>query len=315
VAGSSGYGLWFTNVGKMNNKGIELGLNLVPLKTRSGLEWSIYTVFTRNKNEVVDIFEGDPAEGEVERTVINALFDDLSPYVQVGQPYGVFLGTVNARDDEGNLLIDGGNGRLIRALEQEIIGDPNPDYKLSFNNTITFKGIIFSAMVDYTHGGDIYSNTIQSLLGRGVTKDTEDREHTFIIPGVYGDPNTREPILDANNQTIPNISQVSMNDLWFGESFGMNSAAEWAIYDATVLRIREIVIGYRLPQKLLSKSPFGSAEITFSGRNLWYKGFNMPKYSNFDPEINGFGSDNVQGIEYTTAPSVKRYGVNLKFTF
>ena len=95
----------------------------------------------------------------------------------------------------------------------------------------------------------------------------------------------------------------------------VNSAGEWNVYDATVIRLREIAVGYELPKKLLSKTPFGSISISLTGRNLWYFAPNVPEYTNFDPEVNAYGSDNTQGIEYSIAPSVKRYGVNLKFTF
>ena len=61
-------------------------------------------------------------------------------------------------------------------------------------------------MLDYRKGGDVYSNSIVSLLGRGVTKDTEDREKTVVIPGYYGDPNTGKALLDGNGNKIPNIT-------------------------------------------------------------------------------------------------------------
>ncbi len=315
VPASSGYTSQWTNVGEMTNKGVDIGLELIPIKTASGFTWNIYSTFTKNISEVVDVIEGEPQEGEVERAVLYGLFGDPSIVAEVGQPYGVFLGEVNVRDDAGNLLINPGNGFLIRSRTQEIYGDPNPDYKLSAISTFSFKGFSLRALIDYTKGGDVYSYSITTLLARGVTKDTEDREHSFVIPGYYGDPNTEEPLLDAEGNEIPNITQVSMNDLYFGETFAINSAGEWNVYDATVLRLREIAFGYDLPKKLLSKTPFGMINISFTGRNLWFYAPNMPEYTNFDPEVNAYGATNVQGVEYTIAPSVKRYGVNLKFTF
>ena len=65
----------------------------------------------------------------------------------------------------------------------------------------------------------------------------------------------------------------------------------------------------------MDKTPFGSASISFTGRNLWFFAPNIPKYTNFDPEINSFGASNAQGLEFNSLPSTKRYGVNLKFTF
>ena len=315
VAGSSGITQQWTNVGELTNKGVEVGLNLIPVKMANGFEWSIYGTFTKNTSEVVDVFEGEPGEGEVERTVLYGLFGDPSIVAQVGQPYGVFLGEVDVRDDNDNLLINPGTGLLIEQRENAIFGDPNPDYKTGIINTFSFRGLSVRAFIDYTKGGDVYSYSIASLLGRGVTKDTEDREHSVILPGYYGDPNTEEPLLDGDGNQIPNVTQVSHNDLYFGESFAINAAGEWIVYDATVLRLREVAIAYEIPKKLLSKTPFGSANVSFSGRNLWFYAPNIPEYTNFDPEVNAYGATNIQGVEYTIAPSVRRYGVNLKFTF
>jgi hypothetical protein len=55
--------------------------------------------------------------------------------------------------------------------------------------------------------------------------------------------------------------------------------------------------------------------LTFTGRNLWYLAPNFPKYTNFDPEVGSFGTDNSQGFELSAAPTTKRYGINLLVTF
>ena len=57
------------------------------------------------------------------------------------------------------------------------------------------------------------------------------------------------------------------------------------------------------------------AELGIAGRNLWFWAPNVPKYSNYDPVVNSYGETNVQGIDYTSAPSVRRLAFNLKLTF
>ena len=304
---ATGVSSYLTNFGDLKNEGVEIGLNLTPVK--NDFKWDIFTSFTRNISEVLELQDG------VDRINIENLFADITPVLEVGQPYGILRGSRNVRDEEGNLLIDPSTGVLIRDTEQGKIGDPNPDFLLGVTNTISWKGFTLGAVINYRHGGDIYSTSISALLGRGVTKDTENREGTFIIPGYYGDPNTLEPILDGSGNKIPNTTQVSMNELYFGESFGINSAREWQVYDATVIRLSEISLGYELPNRLLKNTPFGSAHLSVTGRNLWYHAPHVPKYTNFDPEVNGFGSTNTQGIEFASVPSVKRYGFNLKVTF
>jgi len=304
---SSGYTEYYTNFGKLRNRGVELDVTGKVLDSKD-LKWSLHATFTKNKNEVLELIEG------VDRIQLTGVLDGVSPYLEKGMPFGYLRGTVDYRDIAGNLLIDPSTGMLIESPNQQMIGDPNPDFKMGLGTTFTYKNFFLSAQFDWTKGGDIYSVTVNSLLGRGVTKDTEDREHTWVIPGYYGDPNTGKALLDAGGNEIRNTVQVTTNDLYFGNSFAINSATEFSVYDATVYRFRELTFGYDLPKKLLAKTPFGSATISLSGYNLWFYAPNIPKHTHFDPEVNSFGST-VQGIELSAAPTTRRYGVNLKLTF
>ena len=308
IPASTGFTNFFTNLGEVRNRGIELSFDVTPVKT-DAFNWNLLTTFTHNRNTIEDL--GDL--GEI--TLRNTFTGSVSAVHIAGQEYGLIRGTVNSRDDEGNLLIDPTNGQLIRSNDQEIIGNPNPDFIMGLVNTFSFKGITLSAVFDYRHGGDLYSTTVLSMLGRGVTTDTEDREINKIIPGVYGDPNTGEPIRDGEGNKIQNGTMVEVNSIWFGETFAINSADEWNVFDATVIRLREVSLGYSLPASWLEKTPLGSVSLNVVGRNLWYNAPNFPPGTNFDPETNTFGNANAQGFEFTTAPSVRRLGVNLNLTF
>jgi hypothetical protein len=157
------------------------------------------------------------------------------------------------------------------------------------------------------------------MLGRGVTKDTEDRLGTRILKGVLGNPNTLEPILDGNGKKIQNTIQLSENDLWFspseGNTFSINSVDEFQAFDATVFRLSEISLGYDLPKKWLQNTFIGSANISLIARNIWYFAPGFPEHSNYDPGSNAFGSGNVQGIDRESAPTTRRIGVNARLTF
>src|SRR5690606_19574416 len=243
----------------------------------------------------------------------------IGPYLEPGMPFGYLRGTVSARDDEGNLLIDPATGWIIEAPDEAMVGDPNPEWKLGINNMLSYKGLFLSALWDMTKGGDLYSVTISSLLGRGVTKDSEDREAAWIIPGVYGDANTQQPILDGGKK-IPNETAITTNDLYFSSgggagSFAINSSTEWNVYDATVYRLREVTIGYELPKSLFTKLPVSGISVSLSGRNLWHLAPNMPRYTNFDPEVNSYGSSSTQGIELSAAPTTRRFGFNINVNF
>lgn len=309
----SGFTFYFTNFGEVSNKGIEIGLGVTPVRTTSGFDWDIFGTFTHNKNVVEKLTEG---VDEIQVVSDGSAFaGSVDAVLRPGEEYGLLKGSVNDRDQDGNLLIDPANGQMIRSLDPMIIGNPNPDFIVGITNTFSFKGFSLNAVFDWRQGGDLFSNTISSMLGRGVLQLTEDREMNQIIPGVYGDPNTHEPYRNENGEKIPNQTMVEVNSLYFGETFAINSADEWNVFDATTFRLREVSLGYEFPRKLLSNTPFGAISLSVTGRNLWYLAPNFPESTNFDPEINQFGSTNKQGIEYSSTPSVKRYAVNLRISF
>jgi TonB-linked SusC/RagA family outer membrane protein len=308
TAASSGFLSSNTNAGEMENKGIELALTLVPIKTND-FKWTFTTIFSQNRNEVISVGNG------VERRQLNP---NAVAYAIPGEAFGVFYGTKFARDANGNYLINPSGGGIIQSPELGIIGDPNADFRVSFTNAIAYKGFTLRSQFDWKQGGDVSSSTINTLLGRGVTKDTEDRERTFIIPGFYGN-NDGTPLLDANNNQIPNTTQLSMNELYFspagGNTFGINSVDESEIYDGTVYRLRELSLTYDLPAKFLEKSPFGQISFSVMGNNLWYFAPNVPRYTNFDPDTTSYGGSFLQGIETSAAPTAKRYGFKINLTF
>lgn len=309
VPTSSGFDIYKTNVGEMQNKGVEIGLTLIPIKTQD-FKWTLYSTFTKNKNKVTKIAEG------LERTAIDI---DQIGYIIQGEAFGTFYGTKFARDEKGNYLIDPTSGGIIADVTPGIIGNPNADFKMSFINTFKYKNISLRTQFDWKQGGDIHSSTIESYLGRGVTRDTEDRERTVIIPGYLGNTDGT-PILDSNGQKIPNTTQLSVQDLYFspgtnGNTFAINSVDEATVYDGTVFRLREISLTYDFPSQLLKKLFLDKASLSILGSNLWYFAPNVPKHTNFDPEVSSFGSNSLQGIEVTAAPTAKRLGLKLNLTF
>jgi TonB-linked SusC/RagA family outer membrane protein len=306
----TGFQAQLTNFGTVTNKGIELGVDVTPVQLSNGLTWNISAAFTKNKNMIKEL-----RNGVSEIQFGSGFGGSVISVHRPGQQFGQLLGSVDVRDSEGNLLIDPSSGLLIRALDPAIIGNPNPDYILGITNAISFKGLTASVVWDLRKGGDLFSNTVNSMLGRGVLGYQANREGNAIIKGVYGDPNTFEPYLDENGNTIPNQSMIEVNSLYFGESFAVNAADEWSVFDATTYRLREASVTYSFPKTMLQKTPFGALSLGFTGRNLWNYSPNFPKDLNYDPETNQFGARNVQGIEYSTTPSARRFAVTLRVTF
>ena len=308
VPTSTGYFNQVRNFGQISNKGIEVELTLRPIRSKN-FNWDIRTVYTQNKNTVDKLIDG------VDRIALGGVGDDPVNYLEAGQPFGYLRGSMSARDSAtGALLINPLTGFLIRSVNQGYIGNPSPRFKMGVTNTFTYKGFSLSALFDWTSGGDMYSVTNSSLLGRGVIAFTADRLSSWVLPGIYGDANTQKAIL-IGGKTVPNQTRISTNDLYFGESFAINAAREWNVFDATVYRLRELSLGYDVPKSVFKKLPIGSLSVSVTGRNLWFYAPGFAKSTNFDPEVNSYGSTSVQGLELSAAPTSKRIGINLNVTF
>src|SRR6185436_15015363 len=123
----------------------------------------------------------------------------------------------------------------------------------------------------------------------------------------------------VNGKPVQNQTRVTTNDLFFtagtGASFATNGAFEYAVFDGTVYRLRELSLAYTLPAKWISKAKITAITLSLTGRNLWYLAPNIPKYTRFDPDINSVVNAGTQGVETGGAPSTKRFGFNLNLTF
>ncbi|WP_460217857.1 SusC/RagA family TonB-linked outer membrane protein [Psychroserpens sp. MEBiC05023] len=302
LAPSTGFDSQFLNLGRIDNEGIEIDLGIDVIKN-DNFRWNLRNIFTATESLVV---ETRPGGGNV------SLGTDR--WAVEGQPLGVIIGDYALRDENGNLLISGNGsssrvGEVITSsdvgLDDKVIGDPNPDWRLTTINSLSYKNFTFSAQIEYRHGGDISSRSVEDLLERGVTRDTENREGSFVIPGFLGDDETGEILLDPSGNPIPNTFQLNGLRTVFSNYYNANDLSMW---DASVFRIREIAFGYALIRKKGQKIPFERIDITLTGRNLWYVAPNFPKYVNYDPENDG-------GLGRNNIPSSKRFALGMTFTF
>jgi len=293
LAPESGYNYQAQNVSEISNKGIELGVSLGVIKSDTdGFAWNLSGTFTKNRNIVEKLGPG------VEMLGI-AGFTNLGNFAVPGRPYGVIMGSTIMRDDNGNYIV-GSDGNYVVDNDLSEIGNPNADWRSTVINEVSYKNVTFGFQLEFQKGGDIYSNTANALLSRGVIQSDLDRNGTYVLPGV-----------NANG----NINQIQIGATEYGFNNSGFFSDEPSVYDATNLRLREISLSYNLPKKMLEKTPFGKLSISIVGQNLWYKAFNFPDALNFDPEVMSLGVGNGQGFDYLTGPTAKRYGFSINLTF
>ncbi|MCC9137055.1 SusC/RagA family TonB-linked outer membrane protein [Pontibacter silvestris] len=294
VSNSSGYDTRTTNVGEMQNKGIELQLSGTPIKT-GDFTWDVLVNFTRIRNKVIEI-----APDVENSTITGNSFIGIAPSIAVGQPYGVIIGTANARNEAGELLINPSTGGFMPGVAGEVIANPQKDWIAGITNTFNYKGLALSALFDINKGGQLYSfSQVDMRSGGQVEMTGVDRDQPRILPGV---------IANGDGTYRPNNIQVSAQTYWSGLG---GLASEAAVFDATAYRLREVSLAYSLPKAMLNRTPFGGVTVSVSGRNLFLYAPGFPG----DPEINTQGAGNIQGLDLNGVPATKNYGVNLRVTF
>ena len=299
---STGYTSTETNIGLIENKGVELDLSMDWIQSSDGFNLSTSLNWSSNDAIVIDL-------GEDTDRIVYAGFGTLGNAAIAGESLGSIIGSSitrfggiieNSRWKGGEGFVVDNTGKYDVTSDPTIIGDANPDWIANVSNRVSYKNLSFNFLFNYQQGGDIFTYTVATLLGRGLTTDTLDRELSFILPGVNlnGEP---------NNQQINN-STYYFNNVLYGPD-------EILVYDASHWRLGEISLSYSLPKSLLDTTPFGNISITASGFNLFYNAWNTPKGTNFDPNIAGVGVGNGRGFDFLNGPSAKRYGASVKLTF
>lgn len=318
---ATGYLVTTVNAAEVENKGIELGVDIaVPMPGE--LSWDITWNYTKNISEVNSIYPGidrvrisNPGGAAGIAGTQVAGYTTLGNYAIPGEPFGAMVGYAYRKVDDpaseyfGKYIVNS-LGEHVSKSSTEVIGDPNPDYTMNWINNFSWKGISFGFHWQLIQGGNMSSSTVQALLARGNTSDTDvDRNIPLIMPN-----SVKQTGVDANDDPIyaPNDIQTYIGDSFFNAYF---FADEGGIFDATVIRLRSVSLGYVLPKSLLETTPFGTVGITISGENLFYNAPNFPEGINYDPEISSLSVGNGRGFDYRTAPTAKKYGVTLTATF
>ena len=305
VATSTGFSTQTTNLLDVTNKGIELVLNVVPLKLNN-IQWDITTTFSKNISEVTDIV------GDVEKIQLAANYG-VSFNAMVGQPLGVFSTFVPKTTETGQYIVDAATGFYKVTDDEQVVGNSQRDFVMGLKNRITFKNITLSFGIDWKQGGEMYSYTkrLSHFTGNGIETVYNNR-NTFIIP------NSVVEVLDSNNNVTgykENTTAIGFSSITDFYNTSNNPGIERThVIDKTFVRLRDISLTYNMPSKIISKMGISAAAFSLYGKNLalWTPSDNPY----IDPELSTFGDGllSEQG-EFGTNPSQRSFGASLKLTF
>ena len=301
VSTATGYSSKFLNSGTIENQGIELSAFGSPVQKKD-FSWTVNLNWTRNRNKVVKLFEG------ADNLVLASFQGGVTLNATLGQPYGTIRGS-NFVYTNGQKTVDNSGFYLFSPTSNEVIGDPNPDWTGGINNTLRYKNLSLSFLVDVRKGGDVFSLDMYYGLATGLYPETAGKND-------LGKP-SRNAIADGGGVILPgvyqdgkaNISRIANEYGTFG--YVVVPAAGF-VYDASYVKLREAVLTYSLPTEITAKlNPFKGIDISLIGRNLWIIHKNLP-YS--DPE-EIISSGNLQGYQGGAYPSVRTLALNLKLKF
>ncbi len=323
VSYASGYDYAFINAGEINNKGWEIMLNIVPVKTED-FRWDITFNYARNVNKINNL-HSDAKVQELARA------DWVSSFIQAreGGSYGDIVGYEFKRHPQTGEVVVDENGLPIRSDEQVVLGNGQYKFTGGITNSISYKGFAFRALLDMKFGADILSMTnwkltnagshIATVEGRDAWTQSEKERNeagetraNWTATGGY-QADALKQVKDANNNIIgyeKNNMYVNPND--FFAKVSNDHIMEPFIYDASYIKLREMSISYSLQgDQLKSLKYFKGATFSIIGRNLFLIWSNI---DNVDPEST-YSISNGQGYEYGSLPQRRSYGFNLKLNF
>jgi TonB-linked SusC/RagA family outer membrane protein len=287
VAPTTGFSNLLDNLGSLENKGIELVLNVNPVRTKD-LNWNLTAIFNRNRNKAVSIGQA---------LTLFSLNAGAPVAIIEGQPIGIFYGSFFARNTDGTQLK---NDNQIPQIEKgvqdgvltytpgrtnglpsgtttlrKILGDPNPDYTGSLVSELSYKNFDLRVQFDAVQGVDVWNADWRTRQGVG-NGEVAEMEHNGLLPRGY-------------------IS-------------GVYAVEEWRIDDGSFVKLREIALSYRIGKI----KGFNDLTVSASGRNL----VSWDNYKGFDPEVNAGGQSTLlRGIDFGAVPIPRTISIGLSAKF
>jgi len=300
----SGYSTSLQNIGSVQNKGLEFAITTVNINKR--FKWNTDFNISFNRNKILKLSGGDVLynsipggllstdsqilrEGEVVGAFYGWIFDGV--YQQgddfsaepTKQPGDVKYRDIAGRDAEGKLV--GIPDGVVNSDDRTIIGNPYPDFTFGFNNDFRYKNFDLNIFFQGSVGNDVMNITRMELdWMAGKSNATTDALNRWTPTNT----NTDVPRASGSNK-----SEVS---------------SRW-VEDGSYVRLKNLSLGYNLPERTLQKLKITKLRIYVSAQNI----FTITKYKGFDPETSYRDSNTNVGLDFGNYSNVKSWtlGVNI----
>lgn len=312
----SGYSSQLQNIGKIENKGLEITLNTI--NTTGVFDWRSGFNISGNRNKVLELPDGnDILYGSGPGHLIGL---GQTQILRVGQPVGSFFGWIyDGVYQNGDAFLPGGgfeqvaggekfrdidgerdaNGQLtgnpdgrLNADDRTVIGNGQPKFIWGFNNDFSYKGFDLNIFFQGSQGNQILSYTLLELetLSGSINSTTE-----------------------ALNRWTPTNTDTNVPSRTLNRT--QRVSTRW-VFDGSYVRLKNIALGYNFPAEMTEKISISRLRVYVSAQNV----FTISDYRAFDPEVNYSSAGNTNsnrnlGLDYASYPNAKSFTVGLNVSF
>ena len=282
LSNTSGFGSATRNIGSMENKGLELSLNIVPIQTKD-LRWDLDFNFSNNKNTITSLpNKADILSGNFiirQGQSLNTFF--LREWAGVDRSTGDPQWYTTDKHQASSNVYPGANARILA-------GQALPKFFGSLTNALTYKGFNLSAQLYYNFGNQVFDTWRGYYLGSGFGASFNKVKRQLDAWTKPGDITDIPKYVYNGNKNFQGASTFNLND-------------------GSFVRVRDIQFGYTLPKAYAERLKIGNANIYVRGTNLftWVKDKNLP----FDPEQGTSSATNLNVF----IPKTVTVGLSLAF--
>ncbi len=300
------------NLGKTTNKGEDVTLTFKDFVKAKSFSWTSAFNFSRNVSKVIKVGN----EGN-DRVILDYGYNATAEIdAQKGQPFGAIYGYAWNRygKDQSDpnytkapILLNS-DGIPTLSSGKVLLGNTSPKFILGWNNAMTYSHFNFGFTLEWRKGGDVLNdfNDLLTYSGKGAL--TQNRYYADNYVGA----NATKTYVGVDDQGKARTgSPVQLSKTWYTGTF-VSVDENW-VEDASWLRLRNVYLGYSIPESLLRPLHIKGAEITIAGRNVWLH----TKYTGIDPEVSsaGSGPNGAVGIDVNSVPNTKSWETSIKIKF